>query len=63
MSLEDLFVSHSPFAPSVDRLRSKEGYHKDNVVLTTRFANKGRGAYDREDFKSRLDNLLLEKVL
>ena len=58
MSLEDLLVSRSPFAPSVDRIDSSRGYHKDNIVLTTRFANLGRGAYDKEDFKPRLDALL-----
>jgi hypothetical protein len=58
MSLEDLLISRSPFAPSVDRLDSSRGYHKDNIVLTTRFANLGRGAYDRDDFKPRLDTLL-----
>jgi len=61
MSLEDLLISHSPFAPSVDRLDSKKGYHIDNIVLTTRFANRGRGAYDRKDFESRLNNLLESK--
>ncbi len=58
MSLEDLFVSYSPFAVSVERLDSNRGYHKDNIVLTTRFANRGRGKYDNENFKQRLDDLL-----
>ena len=61
MSLEDLLVSYSPFAPSVDRLDSKKGYLFDNVVLTTRFANKGRGAYDNEDFLPRLNDLFKNK--
>ena len=58
MSLEDLFVSNSPFAVSVERLDSNRGYHKDNIALTTRFANRGRGKYDNENFKQRLDDLL-----
>ena len=58
MSLEDLFIPHSPFAVSVERLDSNRGYHKDNIALTTRFANKGRGKYDNESFKQRLDDLL-----
>ena len=58
MSLDDLFISHSPFAVSVERLDSERGYHMDNVVLSTRFANKGRGAYDRSDFSTRLHGLL-----
>ena len=62
MSLEDLAISRSPFAPSVDRLDSSRGYHKDNIVLTTRFANLGRGAYDRPDFKERLDLLITNRL-
>ena len=60
MSLEDLFVTRSPFAPSVDRLDSSVGYHKDNIVLCSRFANLGRGAYDGDDFRPRLEKLLKE---
>lgn len=58
MSLPDLFISRSPFAPSVDRLDSSGHYTKDNIVLTTRFANLGRGAYDGEDFQERLIKLI-----
>jgi hypothetical protein len=58
MSLDDLFISHSPFAPSADRLDNKRGYHKDNVVLTLRFTNKGRGGYNNLDFKERLNQIL-----
>lgn len=63
MRLEDLAVTRSPFAPSVDRIDSSRGYHKDNIVLTTRFANLGRGAYDKNDFKDRLDSLLNDRFL
>jgi len=62
MSLDDLFIAHSPFAPSVDRLDNERGYHSDNIVLTSRFANKGRGAYDSEDFEQRLSTLLKERT-
>ena len=61
MSPEDLFVSNSPFAPSVERLDSQKGYHRDTVVLTTRFANKGRGCYDNPDFEPRLSKMLTER--
>ena len=61
MSAEDLFVSHSPFAVSVERLNNDYDYHKDNVVLTTRFANKGRGCYDNPDFEPRLSKMLTER--
>ena len=61
MSLPDLLVSRSPFAPSVDRLNSSGHYTKDNIVLTTRFANLGRGAYDGEDFQERITKLINER--
>tara|TARA_Y100000004_G_C8641095_1_gene297081 strand:- start:41 stop:451 length:411 start_codon:yes stop_codon:yes gene_type:complete len=38
----DAFTPHHPLAPSVDRLDNEKGYVKDNVVITTRFANCGR---------------------
>lgn len=63
MSLPDLAISRSPFAPSVDRIDSSRGYHKDNIVLTTRFANLGRGAYDNPDFQTRLNNLLKDRMI
>ena len=62
MSLEDLFVTRSPFAPSVDRLDPDGHYTKENIVLTSRFANLGRGAYRGEDFEERI-NLLLKNRL
>jgi hypothetical protein len=61
MSLPDLLVSRSPFAPSVDRLNSSGHYTKDNIVLTTRFANLGRGAYDGEDFQERITKLINQR--
>lgn len=63
MSLADLAISRSPFAPSVDRINSSIGYNKNNIVLCTRFANLGRGAYDNEDFKPRLIALLNNRNL
>lgn len=60
MILEDLEIKNSPFAPSVERLNNDLGYIRGNVVLASRFANRGRGAYDGEDFKERLESLLSE---
>lgn len=62
MSLEDVEIKNSPFAPSVERVDSSLGYIHGNVVLASRFANRGRGAYDGDDFKDRLDNLLADRV-
>ncbi len=60
MSLEDLFVPRSPFAVSVDRVDSSGGYTPDNIVLTTRFSNVGRGSYDDPGFKRRMRKLIRE---
>ena len=60
MSLEDLFVPNSPFAVSVDRVDSTGGYTPDNIVLTLRFANLGRGSYDDPGFKRRMRKLIRE---
>ena len=61
MSLPDLYVNHSPFAPSVERLDHTRGYHKDNIVLTSRLANRGRNAYKGDDFGTRIKELLQER--
>jgi hypothetical protein len=60
MSLEDLEIKDSPFAPSVERLNNDLGYVSGNVVLASRFANRGRGAYQNDDFYDRLESLLKE---
>lgn len=61
MSLEDLFIKDSPFAPSIDRLDCDGGYTRDNVVMTSRFANRGRGAYNDEEFIERLNELFRKR--
>ena len=38
----DVFISNHPLAPSVDRLDNTLGYLKKNVVIATRFANRGK---------------------
>ncbi len=60
MSLDDLYIPHSPFAVSVDRLDSSGDYTPDNIVLTLRFSNKGRGSYDDLGFKRRMRKLIRE---
>ena len=60
MSLEDLFVPNSPFGVSVDRVDSSGGYTPDNIVLTMRFSNLGRGAYDDPGVKRRMRKLIRE---
>ena len=52
LELNEIFVPHSIKAPSVDRLDDTKGYIKGNVVLTCRFANLGRGRYEKDEFIS-----------
>lgn len=61
LNLQELFVSHSPFAPSVDRIDSSKDYSKDNIVITSRFANLGKGCYDSDDFINKLNYALSNK--
>lgn len=61
MSLEDLFIKDSPFAVSTDRMDCSQGYTLENVVLTTRFANRGRGAYNGDEFIKRLNELFRKR--
>lgn len=63
MSLPDLEIKDSPFAPSAERLNNDLGYVPGNVVLASRFANRGRGAYNGKDFENRLNKLLLERSM
>lgn len=51
IELHEIFVPYSIKAPSVDRLNSTEGYVKGNVVITTRFANLGRGNFSGDEFR------------
>lgn len=62
MSLEDLEIKDSPFAPSVERLNNDLGYVQGNVVLASRFANRGRGAYNGDDFQPRLNSLIRDRI-
>lgn len=60
INLNEIFVPYSIKAPSVDRLNEKLGYVKDNVVLTTRFTNLGRGNFSGDKFREFLKTLFVE---
>ena len=47
----DVFISNHPLSPSVDRIDNSLGYVKGNVVITTRFANRGRETADDKWFR------------
>jgi hypothetical protein len=44
--------------PSIDRIDNSGGYTKDNVVLTTQFANLGRQSELPENFQLFIENFL-----
>ena len=50
IDLDEVFIPYSIQAPSVDRINDSVGYTKDNIVITTRFVNLGRGNYSKEKF-------------
>ncbi len=50
IDLNEIFIPYSIQAPSVDRINDSIGYTKDNIVITTRFVNLGRGNYSKEKF-------------
>ena len=55
-----LLEKHHPFALSVDRLGVGNDYTKDNVVISCRLANIGRGICDEEKFKEMISFLKSE---
>jgi hypothetical protein len=40
---QDIFETHNPLAPSVDRLDNDKEYEIDNIVICCRLANLGKG--------------------
>lgn len=57
---EDELPSRHPLKPSLDRLDNSKGYIKDNVVITSTFANLGRSNTTVEDFSEFLNKLKQE---
>ena len=48
----DVFISHHPLAPSVDRIDNSKGYTKENIVIATRFANRGKESAEDDWFRN-----------
>ena len=46
-----------PMAPSIDKIDVNGDYTKDNIVITTRFANFGRNVCDFDSFKEIVQTL------
>jgi hypothetical protein len=57
LNLNHTLISWHPLACSCDRLDNKIGYLKDNIVITCRFANLGRGAASQELFEEALKTI------
>jgi len=55
-----LLEKHNPFALSVDRLGVGNDYTKENVVISCRLANIGRGICDETKFKEMINYLKSE---
>ena len=45
-------------SPSIDRLDNSKGYTRDNIVLTTRFANLGRCSSDCEEMEDFIEKFI-----
>lgn len=55
---DEIFMRGFPLSMSVDRLDNARGYEKDNIVITTRLANLGRGKCSVETFSEVMIRLL-----
>jgi len=58
ININDVFTTHNPLAPSVDRLDNDRDYEKDNIAICTMFANMGRGKCDKETFKKIMQEII-----
>lgn len=62
----DIFDKGNMLAFSVDRVYNHKGYTEENVVITTRLANLGRGSCQFEKFKEniiKIEKSIIEKYL
>ena len=53
----DIFDKGNMLAFSVDRIFNHKGYTEENVVITTRLANLGRGSCNFEKFKKDIEKI------
>lgn len=59
----DIFEKDNQLAFSVDRIENSKGYTEDNIVISTRLANLGRGSCPFDKFKKIMEKVkLLYKV-
>jgi len=58
LNLSDNLISWHPLAISCDRIDNTIGYTKENIVISSRFANLGRGAASKDLFISSLNKIV-----
>jgi hypothetical protein len=59
---QDIFISYYPLAMSADRIDGNADYHKDNIVICSRFANLGRSQYGAKEFEELMQRVKHEIV-
>jgi hypothetical protein len=62
----DIFDKGNMLAFSVDRIYNHKGYTEENIVITTRLANLGRGSCEFEKFKEyivKIEKSIIENSL
>ena len=58
LDLSDNLISWHPLAISCDRIDNAIGYTKENIVISSRFANLGRGAATKDLFIQSLEKIV-----
>jgi len=58
LDIADNLISWHPLAISCDRIDNNVGYTKENIVISSRFANLGRGAANKDLFISSLEKII-----
>ena len=60
---EDVFIKNHPLAPSIDRVDTTKPYSYDNVIVSCRLVNLGRGRYDDEEFGKLLNERFIPDII